>query len=764
MKKLLFVLLFMAIFGFAIPASAFDVSSCSVPTGSNVWIGDTISCTWGNESQVSYEYHLTLPYWQNGAMGGSFTSSPAVYTVTRSDFPYLTFGAGFNLPNPWYWNVQSGTHPLEAAISVSDSTPNVGQEIILADASTGYPTSWIWTDSVEGYLGNTISISRAFSTPGSHTINLTVGRGEDIATASTTITVGDASNPINIIFVVLENSEPYNCVPGATIYVSDGQFGTGDGTGKWIASLSPGLLSAYAVKGGYTPSYAISFNPIDLWDNAYVVLHMAAEISPTPTPTSNGTWTFVPTPTPTSAPTAGPTGNPTVEPTTTPSPGSDYAAILTLDVRDAETGYNLPNVDVGIKNATSGIWQNTTTTTGTETFTTTANTYPLSVGQPVTLAASRTGYNPGSMFIHIPDNVYRAYLNLVPTTATPSPGFYSLQVTVVRDEDGGPIIGATVTVNDGTTPLINELPGQSRTTNTAGSAFFQNVPVGEWQVSVSADNYATTTLSVDGASGEAKSLQFYLFEEIIPINEDLITACLDVTDAITGMYIGGATVGIQNTSSGIWRNSTSPQGKVDFQSTGSSREYPLSVGQTIRLTASARGYTPNSQIVTIPYTNYLTTLNLMPTTVTPATGYGTLVVNVVRNIDGLPVSGATISVDDTPLKIKSSNTAGTATFVNVTAGYRTVTVSTQYYQQATKSITIASGETQFVTVQLVETGQTPVPTYIAPTTAVPTYNSTGGQLNETGSTGLMEMMGMVIQLWPLVLLLLFMKFLKSVVE
>lgn len=763
MKKLLFVLLFMAIFGFAIPCSAvITVESCSVPIGSDVYVGDTISCNWnGTPTPVHYEYHYGLPYAQSGSDGGSITSNPAVYTIVRSDYPYLTFAAGYTAENA-YWNVQSGTNPLEAAISVSDSTPNVGQEIILADASTGDPTSWIWVDDVEGYLGNTISISRAFSTPGSHTINLTVGKGEDIATASTTITVGDAASPISLIFQAFKNTEPFDRIPGATFYVSDGQSGTGDSVeGKWTASVSPGLKSVYAVKGGYTPSYAISFDPIDLWDNAYVNLFLDAEFSPTPTPTSNGTWTFVPTPTPTSVPTAGPTGNPTPGPTVTPIGGSDYAAVLTLDVRDAQTGYYVPGAAVGIRNMTSGLWQNTTTTTGTETFTTTANGPLLSVGQPVTLAASKTGYTPASLFLHIPDSNYRAYLNLVPLTAPPSPGYYSLQVSVNRDEDGAPINGATVTLD--TSPI------QTATTNTAGSAFFQNVPAGEWQVTAKGDNYAATTLSISGASGETKSLQFYLFEENIPIDEDAITVNVDVNNAVTGIPIGGATVGIQNTSSGIWRNHTTPYGLTFFQSTGTSHEYPLSVGQTIKLGAFAYGYHPGSVTLTIPYTNYRAYINLVPISITPATGYGTLVVNVIRNKDGLPVSGATISVDDTPIKFASSNSAGTSTFYNVTAGTRTITVSTPYYayEQATKDATITSGETQFSTVQLVSTGETPVPTFAPPTTAVPTvspYNGTGGPLNATGSAGLIEMMTMVIQLWPLVLILLFLKFLKSVVE
>jgi hypothetical protein len=79
---------------------------------------------------------------------------------------------------------------------------------------------------------------------------------------------------------------------------------------------------------------------------------------------------------------------------------------------------------------------------------------------------------------------------------------------------------------------------------------------------------------------------------------------------------------------------------------------------------------------------------------------------------------------------------------------------------------------------LVLIGETPIPLQIPTTSAGDTLvdtdgdgipdtaqsvvgNYTPGQLNQKGSSGLMEMIGMVINLWPLILLFAFFKFLKE---
>lgn len=245
------------------------------------------------------------------------------------------------------------------------------------------------------------------------------------------------------------------------------------------------------------------------------------------------------------------------------------------------------------------------------------------------------------------------------------------------------------------------------------------------------------------------------------INGSAIVINLDVKNSLTGALIYDSPVGIQNTTSGVWRNSTSPTGLVYFDSTGPSFEYPLSIGQVVNLAASPAGYVPANVSFAIPYHNYKAYLNLVPTSVINATGTFTLVVTVVNNRNGLPVTGASVTLDTGDMK--NSNSAGSATFRNVTAGTRQVSISSppgQGYISAIQSVNGTAGETKMITVQLVREGEVPVTTPVSPTPTA-TGNYTTGALNEQGSAGLIEMMGQIIELWPLVFIMGFLYFAKK---
>ena len=245
-------------------------------------------------------------------------------------------------------------------------------------------------------------------------------------------------------------------------------------------------------------------------------------------------------------------------------------------------------------------------------------------------------------------------------------------------------------------------------------------------------------------------------------NETIITN-LDVKNAITGALIQDAQVGIRNTTSGVWRNGTCPTGLAYFDSTGASFEYPLSLGESITLAASKAGYGAQSTTFTIPYNNYKTYLYLVPDSVTPASGSGTLITTVVDNKHGLPISGATVRIDTG--QFKSTNSAGAATFYNVTAGDRTVTASMAGYQTVETTKTITDGETELLTMELVLNGETAVPTYIPTVITTGGYGSGTGNtsaeaLNEKGASGIAETLDFLIGISPLILIGLVMEFMK----
>lgn len=243
---------------------------------------------------------------------------------------------------------------------------------------------------------------------------------------------------------------------------------------------------------------------------------------------------------------------------------------------------------------------------------------------------------------------------------------------------------------------------------------------------------------------------------------------LDIKDSISGSLVQDTTIGIKNTTSGVWRNSTAPTGLIYYDTTDPGDLYPLSVNQSVTVAASKTGYKNTSLTFSIPYNNYRAYLYMVPSWAVNATGKGIVVATVVKNKDGLPLSGTSVTLNTGQMGI--TNSAGAVTLMNVTAGTPTATAILSGYQTTSSTFNLSAGETKLVVIQMVANGETPVPTYGSPTPTRtpgpgdPDYagvNSSSGALNERGSTGLMEMMGMIIQLWPLVLIILFMKFMKD---
>lgn len=247
---------------------------------------------------------------------------------------------------------------------------------------------------------------------------------------------------------------------------------------------------------------------------------------------------------------------------------------------------------------------------------------------------------------------------------------------------------------------------------------------------------------------------------------------LDVKNAITGALIQDSTVSIRNVSTGVWRNTTAPTGLVYFSTTDPGYLYPLSLNQTITLAANKSGYYDASDTFAIPYNNYRARLFLMPTSVTNATGAGTVVVNVVRNKDGLTVSGMSVVMDTGQIGV--TNSAGAVTLYNVTAGDRVVKVTDPdgAYQDTEKSFSLTAGETELIVVQVVLDGESPVDVPVTPTTTTTfdpsdpsSYgeygNYTAPQMNEAGGFVILQMLGQLFSLWPLVVMGIFFKFMKS---
>ena len=210
-----------------------------------------------------------------------------------------------------------------------------------------------------------------------------------------------------------------------------------------------------------------------------------------------------------------------------------------------------------------------------------------------------------------------------------------------------------------------------------------------------------------------------------------------------------------------------------FQYTDPGYLYPLSQGQSITLAANKTGYKEASETFAIPYNNYRARLFLMPDSITNQTGAGTVVVNAIRNKDGLTISGVSVVMDTGQVGL--TNTAGATTLFNVTAGNRVVKLSDPDggYMSTEKSFNLTAGETKLVVVEMVRVGGTPVVssgisdshtrgTYDPDDPNSPVYgNYTTSEINEQGGAGVLGMLTSLIQLWPLAIVMLLMKALRS---
>lgn len=205
----------------------------------------------------------------------------------------------------------------------------------------------------------------------------------------------------------------------------------------------------------------------------------------------------------------------------------------------------------------------------------------------------------------------------------------------------------------------------------------------------------------------------------IPTTPPHSTVQLDVKDAITKAFIADTTVGIKNTTSGVWRNSTLPTGAGYADSTGAAYEYPLSIGQSITLAANKTGYSSESSTFYIPYSGYLTTLYLTPSSYQTSGGNWNLVVSVKRNLDLAPIYPATVRLQTgVGTYYDSSQTvdeSGTTTFTNVTASTSAiVSVVSQMYQDTSVVVTVFPNQTQHVNIEMILKGGTPVTTKVTP--------------------------------------------------
>jgi len=219
--------------------------------------------------------------------------------------------------------------------------------------------------------------------------------------------------------------------------------------------------------------------------------------------------------------------------------------------------------------------------------------------------------------------------------------------------------------------------------------------------------------------------EFELVESISPTD---VSIYITAWDPAKSTAISNAVIGIYNYTASVWQNWTSGTGVAFFDSTGADQEYPLTVGETVRVGASAVGYTTGYGNITIPFDAYSSVLNLISTSDAPIGTNATLSVVILDNWASTPIEGGTITiVNETAgfARSRVSDAVGTVLFPNINSGRYQITAASTGYQSASTFTDLVAGETEIISFSLVHIGATPV---VTDTAGVAQYDEDGNPI------------------------------------
>jgi PKD repeat protein len=237
------------------------------------------------------------------------------------------------------------------------------------------------------------------------------------------------------------------------------------------------------------------------------------------------------------------------------------------------------------------------------------------------------------------------------------------------------------------------------------------------------------TLNATSTNGVSSLTKTNYVQVVTPPTTGNITLNVAVRDAMTSNLIQNADVGIKNTTSNVWKNSTAATGLLAVTGTGTLGEYPLSVGENIGVAASATGYQSAYSASPIPFDQYTSDVYLTRNDQIAQNGNWNIVVKVIRNLDLQPITTGhielTTGVSGPGVYTGYTGDDGSFAFMNISASTSAViSVVAQGYQNVNYVVTVVPNSTQHVTVEMVRIGETPVATPVTPA-ATSTYATVG---------------------------------------
>ena len=304
-------------------------------------------------------------------------------------------------------------------------------------------------------------------------------------------------------------------------------------------------------------------------------------------------------------------------------------------------------------------------------------------GLNVTLPADANHAPPGYYMLFILNNGVPSVASIMRISASGgATGSISGQVT---NTSGAGLGGASVTAGN-----------LSATTDGTGHYLITNIPAGTVTVSASLSGYSSASESVSVTAGNTTNAATL---QLSPLNSGSVTGLVQNSagTAIANATVSGAGQTATTDSSGTYTLNNLPAGQV-------------------QLTASATGFSPASQTVTITAG---TTITAAPFVLTSNTGGVTGVVK--SSTTGAAISGATVQYGGGST---TTNTSGAYTLTGVPAGSVNLVASASGFNNQTITVTITGGQTSTANFSL-----TPVSTSTGTVTGTITNISTGGAIS-----------------------------------